>query len=96
MVAFAAAMAGGSCNSGKPGPNPVPTIATVVVAPVNPDAGSDCSAACQARRANGCPNGQPIATLEHCVSMCADGRKQTVSPDAECLALIYTCGEKCP
>lgn len=95
LVAIIALAAAGSCNSNNPGPSPVPTIPTVVVTPSHPDAGSECSAACGAQRAKGCPNGGALSTLDHCESQCTAALRNTGGPGSDCLALIYTCGEKC-
>lgn len=95
LLALVALAAAGSCDQNRPAPNPVPTIPTVVVTPSHPDAGSECSIACERRKSEGCPSGNVPKTLEHCVAMCTSGRTNLADPSADCLALVFTCNEKC-
>jgi hypothetical protein len=87
--------ASGSCDSNRPGPNPVPTIATVVVSPMHPEAGTECALACERRKSDGCPSGNAMKSLEHGIAICTAGRVQLEDPTADCLCLIAMCNERC-
>jgi len=89
--------AAGSCNGGRPAPNPVPTIATVVVQapPPKPEAATECVVACERRKSEGCPSGHVPKSLEHCIAMCTAGNLRPIDPSPDCIALVFTCGERC-